>query len=1004
MNTTRTVNATRIDARMKNRSALLWVGVAAALAMFSIGSLNAADADNASPDELFKAGGAAFQAGKFDEAAQKFEAVLAAGPEGESLETILFTLGSTYFNQKNWEKAEEYCKRCFTEFPAGKNKTKALLLMAQIQTQTGRKSEAAKTLELAAGGNDEMAMSARLTRATALMEMGKNAEASAILQTMIASGLKDDLSVQAGMALLDSEVKQGKFDEARKLLSQIQAAAELIENPLQLDLLAVKIGDGLLAAGETQKALRIYAIVRSKQVVGDLLKDRISGIDKKIAFNTASLQTNPRAIVEFNAANARLRDNQKRLKAALDQFIKMPDIESALRLRQAKAYEELDQKWETLLIWERLLESCKDPAILEDALFGMASSYIALGRTDDASSTLDRYIAQYPKGKYTEQADYLKGCFILEGGDFAKAETVFGTRIAKGGDSAIAADMQFLLANAQFAQAAADPQKSENYKKAIENYKKYLGKFSNGKFAEECSYRIPLSYFQLGDYSHALDGFEAYIKMYPTGTFAGDGGYRIALCYQAANEYDEVLKRCAQWLKLHAASPMEAEVLCLQGDAYAGKKMSDEAADSYRRSVDRGDTDVLLQYALLQANEQYQKKERWDEIATLFSRFVEQHPEHPAAVGAIYWVSKAKLKKGNTEEAKRYLAESILKNITDRNKDAVEQLLTQLAQTCSKRPRRPFIHREAAPSPAPEAAAQTASEAAPVQRPKLTPLPPYDADADLAQYLNANNVGSSPLAEARLRYVQAQLAGFTKKPDRQKDLLASIYREFSPAQLSAMLLAECGDIALDKCEIDKAQAFYKELLTSFPKSDLLEYAYYGMGGVALATNKPQDALQWFNDAVDKASADAKLADITYGKGCAFLMQGKLDDAKKIFNQVAATKEWRGPLTAKAILSLGDMEEKQGNTAGAIQYYQRVFVAYQRYPDLVISAYLKAADGFIKLGEPAKAAAHLREMLSNPRLADSPLAEQARKKLEGLPAELPIKSGSGTSLNSGSGKL
>ena len=134
-----------------------------------------------------------------------------------------------------------------------------------------------------------------------------------------------------------------------------------------------------------------------------------------------------------------------------------------------------------------------------------------------------------------------------------------------------------------------------------------------------------------------------------------------------------------------------------------------------------------------------------------------------------------------------------------------------------------------------------------------------------------------------------------------------------------------------------------------------------------------------------------LPQITYGKGKALMALGKLDEAKKIFEQVAGNKEWRGEVTANALISLGDIEEKKGNAAGATQYYQRVFVAYQRYPDVVVTAYLRAADAFIKLNKPEIAAAHLREMLSKPKLAMNPKAGEAKKRLEGLPAATPVPS-------------
>jgi tetratricopeptide (TPR) repeat protein len=953
----------------------------------------------ATPEDTFKAGAAAFQSGNFEEAAKKFEVVLAAAPTGEALDTILFTLASTYFNQKNLPKAEDFYKRSIKEFPDGKNNTKALIAVSQIQSQTGRKAEAEATLKKASEGTGDLALRARMAQASMLAESGKPTEAVAVLRPMIVGGIKDDLSAQAAMAIVEIQSKQGNLDEALKLLDQLQGASDLIDNPLQLDILSVRIGDGLLGKGERQKALRMYAIVRPKQVVTDLQKKRIEKIDKTIADNMASLQKNPKAFMEVNATNARLKEDQKQLQTILEQFEKLPDTELPVRLRQAKAYDELEQKWETILIWESLLESSKDPKIREDGLFSIAAAYCALARSDDSVPALEKYSSEFPSGKYASQAAYLKGAVALEAGDFPKAESVFGERILKGDTNSLAGDMQFLLANTQFAQAAADPEKRAKYTEAIGNYKTYLSKYPNGKFAEESTYRVPLCSFQLGDYGKSMEGFQDYAKKFPKGTFIGDAGYRIALCYQAANKYDDVIRLCNEWLKQHEGESMQAEVLSLKGDAYDKKEMAAESAAAYRDSVNFADNDDLLKYSLFQANTQYQKLNRWDDIAEMFNRFIERHPKHPAVVASVYWVSKAKIKQGKPEEAKKYLADNILKNIGDRQQDAVEQLLTQLSQICAKRPRPSLIaSQNASPQQESSPKAPGDASASPTPRPSPTPLPPYDADADFAKYLSESSAGNTPLAKARMRFALAQLAGYTKRQDRQKELMASIYKDFPANQLSAMLLSECGQIALERGDADKAEAFFKELMTSFPKSDLLEYAYCGMGQVSLARNQPEEALKWFDDAVNKAFADATLAQVTYGKGKALLAQGKFDEAKKIFEQVASTKDWRGEITAKALMSLGDLEEKRGKTDAAIQYYQRVFVAYQRYPAVVIPAYIKAADAFIKLNKPEDAAKDLKDMLSKPRLAASPLAEEARKKLDALPVPPPVQSGTATSQN------
>ena len=938
----------------------------------------------ATPEELFKAGSSAFQSGDYDGAAKNFETLLTLGLEGESLQSVLFNLAATYYNQKNLPKAESYFNRLLKEFPDGKDKAKALISLAQIQNQTGRKEEAEKNLQRAAECGGELGGKARMAQVSLLVQAGKSDQAEKTLQEVIAGGVNDPVSVQAALSLCEIKAKKGELEEALKLLDQVKAREELVDNPMQFDILAVRIGDALLAKGRRPQALKMYSVVRPKQEVIRLQKERISSLENRITENKATLQTNPKAVMEISSANAGIQKNIEELKAAAAEFEKLPDTSVPVRIRQARAYEELDYKWETIVIWESLVETA-DPKIREDALFSIGSAYGAMGRSADADAAMDRYLREFPSGKYAAEANFLKGSVAMATGDFAKAETVFGTLIGKDDKSPLAPDMLFLMANCQFAQAVADPDKREKYKEAIENYKKYLSKYNDGGSAQEALFRIALCHFQLGDYAKALDGFRDYNKKYPKGLFTGDADYRIALCYNAAQKYDEVLKLCAEWETVHKGEMMLPEVLALEGDAYREKEMPAESAEAYRRSVQLAQTEELLKYSLFEANKQYQKSNNWGAIAEMFGRFEEKHPDHPAATVAVYWVSKAKIKEGKTSEAKQYLAETILKTIKDRKKDAVEQLLGLLAQTCAKRPRQSLAKAAPPPPTTPAADAPDAeAQATPKPRPTPAPLPPYDADGDFAKYLDDSKVGDSPLARARLRYARAQLAGFTKKQDRQNELMTSIYRDFTPDQLSAMLLAECGDIALGKGELDKAEAFYKELMTSFPKSDLMECAYCGMGEVALARNKPDEALRWFDDAVEKIGAESRIAQITYGKGRALAALNRPDEAKKIFEQVAGTKEWRGEVTAQALLALGDIEEKKGDLPAATQYYQRVFVAYQRYPEVVIDAYFKAADAFVKLNQPEKASAHLHDMLSKPRLAQNPRAEKARKMMEGLP--------------------
>jgi TolA-binding protein len=175
----------------------------------------------------------------------------------------------------------------------------------------------------------------------------------------------------------------------------------------------------------------------------------------------------------------------------------------------------------------------------------------------------------------------------------------------------------------------------------------------------------------------------------------------------------------------------------------------------------------------------------------------------------------------------------------------------------------------------------------------------------------------------------------------------------------------------------EAKVFYEELLRGFPKSKFTDYAYNGKAHLSLMEGKAGDALRWFTDAIEITGAPSKQKEITLGKGRALMELGKYEDAKACFQQVASRREWRGESTAEAVLLLGEVHFRKGEYDIAVQHFQRVFVAYQRYASPVARAYLRAADCFEALGDAVKSQAHLRELIANEKLAALPEVAEAR---------------------------
>ena len=253
----------------------------------------------------------------------------------------------------------------------------------------------------------------------------------------------------------------------------------------------------------------------------------------------------------------------------------------------------------------------------------------------------------------------------------------------------------------------------------------------------------------------------------------------------------------------------------------------------------------------------------------MFEEFVRSKPDHPAVVSAMYWIGKARAKEGKIEEAKTFMVENLKKYITEPKREAVELLLQQLAQFCSKRPRPPAPP-PAPATPAPVAAKTGAATPAPPPEPPAPPLPPYDAYAELAKQVAPLEDSTNTTTKARLMYAKIELAKLIKKQDDADKMYMEMADRFKPEDLSPYLLAQIGDFLLFRGDNEKAAGFFQKLKDDYPKSDYLDYAYVGLGEVAFAKKDYTQALELFTDALDKIGASSKLKEATVGKAKALL--------------------------------------------------------------------------------------------------------------------------------------
>lgn len=901
---------------------------------------------------LYTRGMAEFQAGDFAKAAADLESLSLKAEATPQLEPVFYTLGSAWYNAGDFKKAMAAFQNYQKKFPSGAQLYEAMFAVAQCNLSL-------KNYTDAASGFASLEKSPRLREqalffeATALKEAGKIDQAIAVLEKLGGGELRTPLAIRGATILAQLYAQKGSADKATGLIRKLRGQAKLVDNIVELNATTVEQGDALYKKANYADALECYRAAFSREEIIRMQTERITAMQRRIDANLTTARSDPTQFAQIAAENNQLKADMARAQSLLEEFKKLPSITPAIYIRMARCFGGADRKWEAVVVYQEIIDRFPKVPEREPALFGLIIALADVNQAQKAQQRCEQYLREFKTGPNAETVGYLMGAMALQANDAKAAANYFGRALANQPKSSFREQMRYMLANAKLQEG--------KYAEANDDYKKYLSDFPKGQFVEDAQYRMALTQLFAGKYENAMNALRDYISKNPRSSYITDAKYRLAVCKYAASLYDEVIRDCKDWEADYPNNQQLGEVLALLADSYAATSRDDDAVDTYVRSYKIANTDEVMNYSLTAASKLLQKKGDWPKVAELFNDFITEKPDNPTVLTALYWIGKAKSHQGKPDEAKKITADTIKKYINDPPRDQVEMLLSQLAQLCVKK--RPV-----------EAAAPAAD---------ASPSPAPDPGAELDALLASSEGEPSATAKARILYAKAELARLRRQPVEEEKNIAEIAKDFKPEDLSPVLLGRVGDYFFAQNKLDKATPFYERLIDDYPKSENIDFAYNGLAQVALAKKEFQHALKYFTDGTDKIAASTKLKDITLGKAKTLMAMERFVEAKKIFEQVASVREWRGESTAFAVFSLGEIEVKRSHWAEANAYFQRVYVGYQKFLPWVAKAYVRSGECFEKLGKQQEAANTYRELLRNEKLASFAEAAEAKEKLEAM---------------------
>jgi tetratricopeptide (TPR) repeat protein len=318
------------------------------------------------------------------------------------------------------------------------------------------------------------------------------------------------------------------------------------------------------------------------------------------------------------------------------------------------------------------------------------------------------------------------------------------------------------------------------------------------------------------------------------------------------------------------------------------------------------------------------------------------------------------------KRALKILSDAVSESINDRTQEGTEKLIVFLAEKLARKIKR------LKPGTKPEPGAYTSAE----------------AEKELVKLLRLEDHRESLVAQARGFFALGQLAVFTRESEKTATNFAKIAANYKAEELNPTILALVGDNLLSKGDHKKAADYFGYILEHSRSSEYADYGFAGLAEIAFADKKYAEALSLCNEAIDNNILMSKELDLRFTRARSLAELAKYADAKKEFEEVAKTKEWRGEKTAAALYWLGLMAERQATDDKgyneAIAYYRRCYMTWKKYEVWAAKSYFASAKLFAtKLNHKDAANLLLKEMLEKERIKDTREADEAKAFLLGL---------------------
>ncbi|MFZ9941643.1 MAG: tetratricopeptide repeat protein [Luteolibacter sp.] len=875
------------------------------------------------------------------------------------LETLYFNIGLAHLLDNKAAEAEAGFRECLKRFPNGEYASRCFLGAGRALTMQGseeKKNQAIEPLKRAAA-DPKFRSEAGLILGQVYTDLGKHDDALQVFRSLMGSDVRTPTQTAAAVQSVSLLANSGSLKDLIAYLDRLSSQAGV------RDAIAWYVNQNIVCADELvsnqlfEPALAIYRSIPPRSQIISTQAAALNEMRKELKI----LETRAEA---DKAKPANQRSKAAELVGALKPAIKVAeeaykaidekaDFDAAVLMRRGRCLFYLERHEEALVCFRKLRTKYGSSVDAKSAAF---AEIVILNKRQDIASIkelCEAYMQKYPDAENIEQVATLAGEVLVQSGNWKEVASFYRGLETKFPQSENLDRFVFFQALAVFQEG--------RFAEAAPMISKFLKDHPQSLLVENAMYYFAMSNFLSNKYKETLAACNDYLNKFPDGRYAGDMRYRLA--FVDFNDKDEdqsekVIRDLSKFLSEHPNDSSNGSMYCLLADTYARIGKDTEALEAYKNAIWTESPDDVIQYGLDSATSILQGKKDWAGVGELHGDFLKRRPDSALALLSATWVAKMKAREGKGAEAGQMLGDALKDRISKPSNEQVEFLIDELVKTM-------------------------------VPRKKPADIDIDALDKQLTDLLAQVTAGQeNPTTAARIYYARARLAQLLRRNDRSDLYMKGIatINAKDPMVLSPALLAVSGDILLKSGDDNGAEAMFKHLVERYSDSSFSDAGPVGMGLVALARKKPDEALKIFDDALQNNPGMSRFKEATLGKLQALVELEKYEEATQLALNTVGDKMFRGQSAADAYMLLAKAYRKQATKLAGPEgvellkkahgTYQRVYVAYQGFPEVCAEAYWQAYETAQKLGEETLAAETLKALREHPKLTNTEAAKRA----------------------------